>query len=75
MPAISTFSLLPNNTAIRGSGVGSPDDIRQMMNLAVAKGLKPWVETRKMGEANEALIDMAKGLARYRYVLVNENDL
>lgn len=44
-----------------------------MLQLAADKKLKPWVEERPMKEANQAIIDMDKGKARYRYVLVNES--
>lgn len=43
-----------------------------MLDLAVEKGVKPWVQTRPMAEANQAVQDMIAGKARYRYVLVNE---
>lgn len=43
-----------------------------MLDLAVEKGVKPWVQTRPMADANQAVQDMIAGKARYRYVLVNE---
>lgn len=42
-----------------------------MLKLAVDKKVKPWVEQRPMKEANQAIVDMKDGKARYRYVLVN----
>lgn len=43
-----------------------------MLALAVEKKVKPWVETRPLQEANQAIVDLAAGKPRYRYVLVNE---
>ena len=58
---------------LTGSLVGSPGEIRDMLRLAAEKGVKPWVTTRPMSEANKAIVDMHEGKARYRYVLVNDN--
>lgn len=33
------------------------------------------VEQRPMRDANQVVVDMDKGLARYRYVLVNEKHI
>ncbi|KKK16707.1 hypothetical protein P175DRAFT_0496200 [Aspergillus ochraceoroseus IBT 24754] len=59
---------------IGGSFIGSPDDIREMLALAAEKGLKPWIEEVPMKDANKAIVDMENGKARYRYVLVNEEE-
>ncbi|KAL4908579.1 hypothetical protein BDW74DRAFT_147643 [Aspergillus multicolor] len=69
---IPAFTLIANRVRLGGSLIGSPDTIREMLELAAAKGVKPWVEERPMKEANKAIIDMEAGDARYRYVLVNE---
>lgn len=44
-----------------------------MLQLAVEKNVKPWIQERPLKEANKAVVDMQDGKARYRYVLVNEN--
>uniref|UniRef100_L2G8C4 Zinc-binding alcohol n=1 Tax=Colletotrichum fructicola (strain Nara gc5) TaxID=1213859 RepID=L2G8C4_COLFN len=65
--------------------VGMPDDgaytiapaplvmrrIREMWELAAEKGVKPWIQVRPMSEANQAIVDLEDGKARYRYVLQN----
>lgn len=43
-----------------------------MLQLAVDKNIKPWVETRPLKDANQAIVDLEAGKPRYRYVLVNE---
>lgn len=46
-----------------------------MLQLAADKNIKPWIETRPLKDANNAVLDMVAGKARYRYVLVNEKHL
>ena len=53
--------------------IGTPGDIQKMLKLAVDKNIKPWVEPRPLRDANNVVVDMEAGKARYRYVLVNEN--
>ncbi|KAJ6088219.1 NADP-dependent alcohol dehydrogenase 7 [Penicillium sp. IBT 16267x] len=69
---IPAFALIMKGIKLGGSLIGSPDEIREMLELAAAKNIKPWIEERSMKEANKAIQDMGAGKARYRYVLVNE---
>ncbi|KAI0404450.1 zinc-binding dehydrogenase [Xylaria palmicola] len=71
-PKVNVFSLLIG-TKISGSSTGAPWEIRDMLQLAADKQIKPWIQERPMKEANEAIVDMEEGKARYRYVLVNED--
>ncbi|KAI7785970.1 nadp-dependent alcohol dehydrogenase [Diaporthe eres] len=74
LPPINAFTLLASGIKIGGSGIGSPtDEIPEMLKLAVEKKIKPWVQARPLKEANQVVVDMGAGKARYRYVLVNEN--
>jgi D-arabinose 1-dehydrogenase-like Zn-dependent alcohol dehydrogenase len=45
-----------------------------MLDLAVAKGVKPWVQKYNMDDINKAVKDMKAGKARYRFVLVNTDN-
>ncbi|KAE8350710.1 chaperonin 10-like protein [Aspergillus coremiiformis] len=63
---------LGRRVKVEGSSIGSPSEIREMLELAGEKGVKPWVEEVPMKDANKAIVDMHEGKARYRYVLVNE---
>lgn len=54
------------------SFIGSPNEIREMFQLVAEKGVKAWIEEIPMKDANQAIVDMHAGKARYRYVLVNE---
>lgn len=69
---LNAFTLIRSKVHLTGSYIGSRKDIREMFELAAAKKIEPWVQLRPMQGANEAIMDMENGLARYRYVLTNE---
>ncbi|RAK96112.1 NAD(P)-dependent alcohol dehydrogenase [Aspergillus ibericus CBS 121593] len=71
---IPAGALIGMGLRFAGSKIGSPSEIRDMLELAVKKGVTPWIEERPMGDANEVLVDMDSGKARYRYVLVNRSE-
>ncbi|KAF2274228.1 putative zinc-binding alcohol dehydrogenase [Westerdykella ornata] len=70
--SVPARSLIRTGVNIGGSLIGSPSEIREMFDLAARKQVKPWVQERPMKDANQAIVDMEEGKARYRYVLVNE---
>jgi alcohol dehydrogenase (NADP+) len=41
--------------SLTGSLIGSPKELEEMFELAVAKGVKTWTETRPMAEATQAV--------------------
>jgi D-arabinose 1-dehydrogenase-like Zn-dependent alcohol dehydrogenase len=45
-----------------------------MLDLAVKKSVKPWIELRPLKDANQAILDLKAGRPRFRYVLVNERN-
>lgn len=71
LPPVNAFTLLANGIHLGGSGIGSPDEIKEMLQLAADQKIKPWVQKRPMKEANAAIVDMEAGKARFRYVLEN----
>lgn len=74
LPPINAFTLIFSGVKVGGSATGSPiTEIPEMLKLAADKKIKPWVQLRPLKEANQVVLDMADGKARYRYVLVNEN--
>ncbi|KAH9886782.1 NADP-dependent alcohol dehydrogenase C [Xylariomycetidae sp. FL2044] len=73
LPPVNAFTLIGNGVRIGGSATGAPWEIREMLQLAADKKIKPWVQKRPLKEANKAIVDMEAGKARYRYVLENEN--
>ena len=73
-PAVKLWPLIQKGVKIGGSSIGSPEEIRQMLQLAADKNIKPWIQERPMNEVNSAVVDMHEGKARYRYVLVNPSE-
>lgn len=71
LPPINAFALIGNGIKVGGSAIGSPAEISEMLELTAEKGIKPWIQERPMKDANQAVIDMVDGKARYRYVLAN----
>jgi D-arabinose 1-dehydrogenase-like Zn-dependent alcohol dehydrogenase len=71
LPPINAWTLF-NGINIGGSAIGSPKEIREMLQLAADKKIKPWIEKRPLQDANQVIQDLDAGKARYRYVLVNE---
>ena len=65
--------MIVSGIKVGGSAIGPPAEIRKMLQLAADKKIKPWVQQRPMSDANNAILDLKAGKARYRYVLVNEN--
>lgn len=71
LPPINAFTLIGGGIKVGGSAIGSPAEISEMLELTAEKNIKPWIQERPMKDANQAVIDMVDGKARYRYVLVN----
>jgi len=72
IPPMHFVSLIANGVSIGGSAIGDPSEISEMLDFAVKHNVKPWIVERPLKDANQAIIDMEDGKARYRYVLVNE---
>lgn len=71
LPSIKQFALMFKRLSITGSMIGSPDDIRDMLQLAEDKKVKPWIKEIPMKNANQAIVDFDAGKPRYRFVLAN----
>ncbi|KAL2185701.1 alcohol dehydrogenase-like protein [Thermothelomyces heterothallicus CBS 203.75] len=73
LPNLSQGPLIFKRIKITGSLIGSPQDLRDMLQLAVEQNVRPWIDEIPMKDANKAIVDMGAGKPRYRYVLVNES--
>ena len=71
MPQFTAFALIMKKVSIGGSLIGSPNEIREMLQLAADKGVHPWINEKPMADANKAILDFEAGLPRYRMVLKN----
>jgi len=66
--------LVVHQYSITGSFLGNRATMREMLSVAQAKQIKPWVELMPMAQVNEAIQRLKENKARYRIVLVNETD-
>lgn len=69
--SLPLMPILRGRRKLAGSFIGSPKEIYEMFQLAAEKNVQPWIETRPMKDANQAIVDMDQGKPRFRYVLVN----
>lgn len=72
LPDMNAFAFIAKGVKFGGSMIGAPHEIEEMLKLAADKGIKPWIQSVPMKEANRAVVDMDAGKARYRITLVNE---
>lgn len=70
---IAAFDLIMKQREVSGSGLGSPETTKQMLEFCMRHDILPETEHFKMSELNEAIAHLESGKARYRIVL--ENDL
>lgn len=75
LPPISAFGLIVKGNKIGGSLIGTPAEIEEMLALAAAHNVKPWVQRIPMDQANDAMIKFRAGEPRYRFCLVNEKNI
>jgi alcohol dehydrogenase (NADP+) len=72
MPPTPLGTMIFKNIHLAGSLIGSPDVIREMLQVAAKHNVKSWIQEWPLDQVNKALVDMEAGKPRYRYVLVNE---
>jgi alcohol/geraniol dehydrogenase (NADP+) len=69
--AVSAFALISGLRSITGSPIGSPYQLREMLDVAARHGVKAKTERFPMAKANEAMEKVKKNKVRYRAVLAN----
>lgn len=74
LPPLPPFLFLMNNIHLAGSAIGSPAVIREMLDVAAKHEVHPWIQKRPLADVNQVVQDMHASKARYRYVLVNEEN-
>jgi uncharacterized zinc-type alcohol dehydrogenase-like protein len=69
--SVQAFPLISGIRAITGSPIGSPQRIREMLEVAARHGVGATTELFAMAKANEAIEKVKKNKVRYRAVLAN----
>ncbi|OBZ67244.1 NADP-dependent alcohol dehydrogenase 6 [Grifola frondosa] len=70
LPTLHAFDFLP--CLMGGSKIGSKKECLEMLELARAKGVKPWIEEMPMRDVGKALKALKENEVRYRYVLTQD---
>jgi uncharacterized zinc-type alcohol dehydrogenase-like protein len=70
--AVPLLDLVFGQKRVVGSVVGGRAEMRAMLELAAAKGVRPQVELAKLSDVNAQMKRVADGKARYRVVLVSD---
>jgi uncharacterized zinc-type alcohol dehydrogenase-like protein len=69
--SISAFPLIAGLKSLSGSPIGSPHQLREMLDVAARHGVKAQIEAFPMANANEAIEKLKKNKVHYRAVLAN----
>lgn len=69
--SLQAFPLIAGVRTVTGSPIGSPQRIREMLDVAARHGVKATTECFAMARANEAIEKVKKNKVRYRAVLAN----
>ncbi|PRP87762.1 zinc-binding alcohol dehydrogenase [Planoprotostelium fungivorum] len=72
---VGLWTLLINGVFIGASAIGTPVDIREMLELAAKQNIKTWIEPYPMDKVNDALNDFNERGMRYRAVLYNHKHI
>ncbi|TCM65111.1 putative zinc-type alcohol dehydrogenase-like protein [Acinetobacter calcoaceticus] len=72
--AIPAGSLIGGAKTVTGSPIGSPADLRKLLQFAARKHIAPQIELYPMSKINEAIERLHSGQARYRIVLKADFD-
>ncbi len=70
--AFNSTDLVAHQLALRGTFLGSPATMREMLDFAAVHNITPAVELTPMSQVNDALQRVRENKARYRIVLVND---
>ncbi len=71
--SVHAFPLISGIRTITGSPIGSPQRMREMLDVAARHDIKATIEGFPMAKANEAIEKVKKNKVRYRAVLANES--
>jgi uncharacterized zinc-type alcohol dehydrogenase-like protein len=69
--SLQAFPLIAGIRTVTGSPIGSPQRMREMLDVAARHGIMATTEAFAMAKANEAIEKVKKNKVRYRAVLAN----
>jgi D-arabinose 1-dehydrogenase-like Zn-dependent alcohol dehydrogenase len=71
---LNSTDLVAHQLSITGSFLGNRSTMREMLIFANEHDIKPAVELMPMSKVNEAIQRVRENKARYRIVLINDNE-
>ncbi|RSH81987.1 uncharacterized protein EHS24_008189 [Apiotrichum porosum] len=71
---LSTMGMVVGVSGIAGSQIGSPAELKELMEFAAKHKIRPWVQKCSMDNINQAMADYQAGKPKYRIVLVNTDN-
>ncbi|MEA3327375.1 MAG: NAD(P)-dependent alcohol dehydrogenase [Chloroflexota bacterium] len=71
---LSSVDLVAHELSIVGSFLGTQTEMREMLQFAQAHAVQPMIELMPMSQVNEAIERLKQNKARYRIVLVNDQE-
>jgi len=66
---VTVFDVVIKGVQVRGSLIGTRDDVREAVEFVAAHKVMPHVETRSLDEVNEAITALRQGKVKGRVVL------
>lgn len=66
---LAAFPLIAAQRQVSGSPVGSPENLRKMLEFSARHQIKPIVETFRFDQVNEAMEHLRNGKPHYRIIL------
>jgi alcohol dehydrogenase (NADP+) len=70
---VNAFTLIANGIKLGGSAIGAPGEIEEMLKLAADQKVKPWIQERPLKDANQVVVDLEAGKARYKEVSISSD--
>lgn len=71
LPPVHPLMFCLKQVFIHGSAIGSPNEIREMLEFAAEKNVRPWITVYPMKDVQKAIDDFVEGKPRFRFVLEN----
>lgn len=76
LPTIRATDFLPNGCTIGATHIGNRQEALAMLEVAAKHNIRSWIHTERLSSegCKKAIESVARGGARYRWVLVAEPD-
>jgi D-arabinose 1-dehydrogenase-like Zn-dependent alcohol dehydrogenase len=70
-PEMSPLVFIRSQVYISGSAIGSPADIKDMLEFAAEHNVRPWIQVCPMKDIEKVIQEFRDGKPRFRFILEN----